>query len=459
MKKMAIIQFPGLNSERETVRAVNDAGMEGVLFRWNESPVELAKFDGFIIPGGFAYEDRGRAGLIASLDPIMDVIRSEVAKGKPLLGICNGAQVVVETCMVPGNGKLELCLANNKRIKDGEVVGTGFINMDVTLKATAKPGRCAFNIGIDSGSMHHRVPIAHGEGRFTTTNLEALREIESNDQIVFKYCDEQGNIENNYPVNPNGAFKNAAAICNSAGNVMAIMPHPERAFSAPIPEIFTSMRIYLEEYFDKGKAMMPETAVARKSDYALSTLAPFEHKNAYFEIFVDLKITDNTAETFTNTLNLMGFEVNVKRQTHYTISYEVSFVNSTEKILEIAKALIKSGELLNTNKEAASVRMGKEYYKYSPDEEDFKEYEHADRTDSRLYVRDREDFVGQSKTEKILRNLKVTGFKFVIQGTLWAVKLTDSTIPENADTGKYLDAILQTNIFANPHSQDLLKYS
>ena len=151
MKRIAILQFPGLNSEYETKRAVDDAGMEGVIFRWNANTAKtedgdelsLKDFDGYIIPGGFSYEDRGRAGLITSLDPVMDVIREEVAKGKPLLGICNGAQAVVETCLVPGSGNLELCLANNKRVQDGEIVGTGFLNVDKTLKLTAAPGRCA----------------------------------------------------------------------------------------------------------------------------------------------------------------------------------------------------------------------------------------------------------------------------------------------------------------------------
>ena len=179
MKRIAILQFPGLNSEYETKRAVDDAGMEGVIFRWNANTAKtedgdelsLKDFDGYIIPGGFSYEDRGRAGLITSLDPVMDVIREEVAKGKPLLGICNGAQAVVETCLVPGSGNLELCLANNKRVQDGEIVGTGFLNVDKTLKLTAAPGRCAFNIGIEKDSLH-AAPIAHGEGRFTTTNID-----------------------------------------------------------------------------------------------------------------------------------------------------------------------------------------------------------------------------------------------------------------------------------------------
>lgn len=443
MKRIAILQFPGLNSEYETKRAVDDAGMEGVIFRWNESPTELAKFDGFIIPGGFSYEDRGRAGLITSLDPIMDVIRSEVATGKPLLGICNGAQAVVETCMVPGDGKLELCLANNKRIQDGEIVGTGFLNVDVDLIATAKPGRCAFNIGIEKDSLHN-APIAHGEGRFTTKDIDVVLDIEKNDQIIFKYCDAEGNIADNYPINPNGAFKNAAAICNKEGNVMAIMPHPERAYTAPIPEIFESMRMYLEEYLDKGKGMVPATAVADKSDYSLDTLPQFENKNTYFEIFVDLIITDNTAETFTNTLNLMGFKVNVDRQVHYMVNY------SDGEPLKIAEALIKSGEILNVNKEIATVRVGNEWYKFDVNSETLKPTD-APQAGHQFYVKDREDFFGQSKTEKIAKHLKVDGFKFVVQGTVWTVT--------GGDTDQNLNDILQTNIFANPHSQDLLKYA
>ena len=459
MKRIAILQFPGLNSEYETKRAVDDAGMEGVIFRWNGNRNELAKFDGFIIPGGFSYEDRGRAGLITSLDPIMDVIRSEVATGKPLLGICNGAQVVVETCMVPGSGKLELCLANNKRVKDGEIVGTGFLNVDVDLKTTATKGRCAFNLTLEKDSLH-RAPIAHGEGRFTTVNLAAVLRLEEHDQIIFKYCDSQGEVVDNYPINPNGTFKNAAAICNEVGNVMAIMPHPERAYTAPIPEIFKSMRIYLEEYLDKGKGMIPETAATNKSDYSLESLQQFENKNAYFEIFVDLIITDNTAETFTNTLGLMGFDVNVKRQVHYTVNYD-----ENSDPLQIAKALIKSGELLNVNKEVATVQIAGQWYKFDVNSEELKPMDApASQNSAQFYVKDREDFFGQSKTEKIQKHLvgkntNLDGFKFVVEGTIWTVVHQGNLSNNNEDQNSMLNSILQTNIFANPHSQDLLKYA
>ncbi len=456
MKKIAIIQFPGLNSEYETKRAVDDAGMQGVIFRWNDDPMKLPAFDGYIIPGGFSYEDRGRAGLIASLDPVMDMIREEVAKGKPLLGICNGAQILVETCLIPGSGKLDLCLANNKRVKNGEVVGTGFINIDVNLRISALPSRCAFTLGFKeedykNGKIYF-APIAHGEGRFTSVNLGVPSELEKNDQIVFKYCDAHGVVEDDYPNNPNGALKNAAAICNIAGNIMAIMPHPERAFTAPIPEIFTSMRIYLENYFDKGKAMVPATVRHARSDYSISTLPLYSAPAHSFELGVSLIITDNTAETFTNTLNQMGFEVDVRRYLHFTVEH-----NHAADPRRLALDLIESGELLNTHKEIADVRIGNDIMRYHPNSQSLEPVEvRIHPAIYRFYTKDHEDFFGRSKTDKILHHLSMPGFKSVTQGILWEVAVTDSTIPESCEDE--INEILKTNIFANPNSQILFKY-
>src|SRR5579872_7303913 len=102
MKSIAIIQFPGSNCERETMLAVRRAGMTPVEFLWNESPLKLREMHGYIIVGGFSYEDRSRAGIIAALDPIMQELAAQSELGKPILGICNGAQVLVETGLVPG---------------------------------------------------------------------------------------------------------------------------------------------------------------------------------------------------------------------------------------------------------------------------------------------------------------------------------------------------------------------
>ena len=102
MKKIAIILFPGLNCEAETRRAVNAAGMIGEYFRWNDDAAKLADYDGFIIPGGFSYEDRVRSGAIAARDPLMLQLKTYAAHGKPVLGICNGAQIIIESGLIPG---------------------------------------------------------------------------------------------------------------------------------------------------------------------------------------------------------------------------------------------------------------------------------------------------------------------------------------------------------------------
>ena len=207
MIKIAVILFPGTNCEEETIRMLKDCGMEGELFRWNRNYEELRKFDGYVIAGGFSYEDRGRSGLVASFDPIMNVIREEANKGKVVLGICNGAQILVETGLVPGfdDQKLSMCLAWNKRIKDGEVYGD-WVSKWTYMKMDIPRGRCAFNDFDENVIL--RVPIAHGEGRFVSNEKDLLERLIENEQTAFRYCDEEGNFIDEYPVNPNGAMLN-----------------------------------------------------------------------------------------------------------------------------------------------------------------------------------------------------------------------------------------------------------
>mgnify|MGYP003957651825 CR=1 FL=1 len=143
---IAIIQFPGSNTERETLMACRRVGLNPVEFLWNDATESLSNFDGFIIVGGFAYEDRSRAGVIAALDPIMNQIKVEANKGKPVLGICNGAQILVESGLVPGldSHRVGVALTDNKRVKGGHVVGVGYYNTWANLKMSVPPDRCAF---------------------------------------------------------------------------------------------------------------------------------------------------------------------------------------------------------------------------------------------------------------------------------------------------------------------------
>jgi phosphoribosylformylglycinamidine synthase len=213
--RVALIQFPGSNCEWETKRSAEAAGLTCDVFRWNRDPDLLAEYDGYIIGGGFSYQDRVRSGAIAAKEPIVGRVFTEVVeKGKPCLGICNGAQVLVEAGMIPGvsMGEVEMALAPNFHDPAGRIAG--FCCRWVYLRHASR--KCALTSLMDPGLVWP-VPIAHGE------------ELRENDQIVFQFCDEAGNLDESRAVNPNGALANIAGLCNPEGNVLALMPHPERA--------------------------------------------------------------------------------------------------------------------------------------------------------------------------------------------------------------------------------------
>ena len=199
-------------------------------------------------------------------DPVFDVIKKEAENGKPVLGICNGAQALVECGMIPGlKNKVEMALAPNKN-----PFISGYYCTWVYIKSNESKSRCAFTKFIEKDEVIP-VPIAHGEGRYVTRDNELLDKLIKNKQIIFRYSARDGRIEESFPTNPNGAMYNIAAVCSKKGNVMAIMPHPERAsfvrqlpditelknkaagnileFEKPAParNIFNSMKRYIEE--------------------------------------------------------------------------------------------------------------------------------------------------------------------------------------------------------------------
>ena len=221
---ICIVQFPGVNCEYETALAVEKVGMRASIMRWNRPLTEFGGFDGFILPGGFSYQDRVRAGAVAATDEVTGVIMEQASAGKPVLGICNGAQVLVEAGLVPGleKGRVEMALAPNRGMGRG-----GYYCNWVYLKVACPPGKTAVTCGLEPDEVLP-VPIAHGEGRFTSRLDGLFDSLEGGGQIAFKYCHEDGSPAQEFPENPNGSRHMAAAVSNRAGNVVAMMPHPER---------------------------------------------------------------------------------------------------------------------------------------------------------------------------------------------------------------------------------------
>ena len=230
---VAIIQFPGTNCDIDTYRVFNELlDIEPTLI-WHEKTSDLERFDAIILPGGFSYGDRLRAGIIAAYSPVIKQLKKLSLKGKPIIGICNGFQILVESGLLPG------ALLTNSNLK--------FICKWVDLKVETNN---LFTNSFQSNSII-RMPIAHNEGRYYVSE-DKLQELERNNQIVLRYSDSEGNTSMDN--NPNGSISNIAAVSNSDGNVLGMMPHPERASDSLLSPyssddgigIFRSMILSLE---------------------------------------------------------------------------------------------------------------------------------------------------------------------------------------------------------------------
>jgi phosphoribosylformylglycinamidine synthase len=217
---VAIVQFPGVNCEAESARALARARLEAEVFRWTRPAHELAAFDAFVLPGGFAWQDRLRAGALAARDPLLDALAEQAERGRPVLGICNGAQVLVEAGLVPGGVRVELALARN-RMPDRD----GYQSRWVTCRV--EESACVFTRHLAPGTLLP-LPVAHGEGRYTAATPGTLEELHARGQVPLRYADSNGEAASSFPANPNGSEAAAAAVCNARGNVLAMMPHPER---------------------------------------------------------------------------------------------------------------------------------------------------------------------------------------------------------------------------------------
>jgi phosphoribosylformylglycinamidine synthase len=206
-----IIVFPGTNCEHDTLHVVRDVlGHSGALV-WHDA-TDLSAFDALVLPGGFAHGDYLRTGAVARFSPVMDAVAEFAAAGKPVLGICNGFQILCEAGLLPG------ALRRN--------YGSHFICRDVHLRVENNS-----NVFLQLTNVGDvlRMPIRHGEGSYYADEA-TIAEMERNGQILLRYAHSNG--EAVAAMNPNGSTGSIAGICNAAGNVFGLMPHPEAASEA-----------------------------------------------------------------------------------------------------------------------------------------------------------------------------------------------------------------------------------
>lgn len=225
MARVAVLQIPGVNCEYETARVLETVGLESRIVRFNESAAVLEAFDAYVLPGGFAFQDRIRAGAVAAKLPAIEPIAAAADRGKPVLGICNGAQVLVEAGLVPGinPGRVEMALAPNRAPRR-----QGYLCRWIRIRAEDGPGHKLWSSVLPPGGVVP-LPIAHGEGRFEIADPQGSARIQKEGLALFRYVDAAGEVACRFPDDPNGSLFQAAGITNRAGNVLAIMPHPERA--------------------------------------------------------------------------------------------------------------------------------------------------------------------------------------------------------------------------------------
>jgi len=218
--QVGVLVFPGTNSEEETLRACRAVGLAARLVHWNAALDEVRKLDAYVLPGGFAYEDRVRAGAIGAHDRLMLAVREGAGAGKPVLGLCNGAQILLEAGLAPaldGEVRVQAGFARNAPLGK-------FRSTHVHVKLAIAPGRCVLTAHLARSAV---LPAwaSHGEGRLAA-RPSVLARIAREERVAFVYCDANG--EASAEAVPNGSALAAAALTNERGNVLAIMPHPER---------------------------------------------------------------------------------------------------------------------------------------------------------------------------------------------------------------------------------------
>ncbi|MGI6432964.1 MAG: phosphoribosylformylglycinamidine synthase subunit PurQ [Sphaerochaetaceae bacterium] len=408
--RLAVIEFPGTNDITTVVKAAKKANIEAVVYRWNEKELDFSSFDAYVLAGGFSFQDRSRGGIIAALDPLMEKLKSEDAKGKPILGINNGAQILLEAGLVPGFDRYEVAgsCAPNLQLVDNTVLDASFYHATVFVKPL-------------NSSLFFENTVIEGyigttEGRFVF-EPEVLKMLYENKVAMLQYCDFEGTVAQEFPTNPTGSMDNLAAIGNHKGNVLASMVQPK-------PPALSQMLLAMVTNKKLKSSFVPFTLPSRAPSKSIRQAT---QKDA--ELIVGTAITDDTSLSVEKRLHLMGIAVRIQRFIHWEIGKQE---NASAKQWEADVATAKkSFELYNHNKE---------YLLQTLPSSDLAFLTRCSAT---------EDALGRKTAQVLQKHYGITTFASLRHSVLWLL-----TVDENAtfDKEEVIEKALATNIFNNPIS-------
>ena len=407
--KIGIVQFPGSNCERETIMAVKRAGMQPVEIFWNAEAAVISDCQGYVIVGGFSYQDRIRSGVIAAKSAIMQLLATENDQhGKPILGLCNGAQILVESGLVPGlpGSPLSMALYDNQTAHSHQC---GFYNDHINLKPLHHQQHHAFTNQFLEGETID-IPYAHAQGRFTLPKslLNAMIEAQL---PLFQY----------QQCNPNGSDFDLAAVTNFAGNVMAMMPHPERITNGD--KIFFSMRNYIEQ----GCPIKLNTDAVKSVRPQFSQISEWHRKEDVQTLLIGSVIEDNTATSLQLFLKQQGYDVKVSRFGFWQWQ-------SNSETEQFITELEQTGEIYNQNKEF--VLMPEQLQKNS----------------LRRLVVDKEPLKAKGVSERLQKYFEID-LTDLSCGELFTFEAPDSQLLLAVD-----DFLVSQQLLFNPYVQDCYVY-
>lgn len=315
---------------------------------------------------------------------------------------------------------ISMSLTENKRIAHGKIVGTGFYNAWVHMRLAENHQHNAFTRHLKTTDLVH-LPIAHAQGRFLMPD-SLLKEIEKHGLNLFQYCDAEGNVIDNFPINPNGSAGNIAAITNLAGNVMAMMPHPERTINGD--PIFASMRDYIKE---RQCSLGESEAITRDSKHVTNQKPQGFNKIPSSHIcLVKLIITDNQALTVQKTLRRLGFPVTVNRFEHWEVECD-----SAEQFTQL-----KNTGLLYSERKEREVFAN----------------ELGSHNALAYLVRAKEDLKGQQTLQTLNAHYAVQKINKIRHGVLWQFTSDETNV------SALIDHILLTHIIGNPYAHECYRY-